>query len=432
MLGAIFSSYLAVTIIFCFLRIRIGIAMFLFYAVLVQKVKFFSFGPNLFVFLILVALLFNYKYKTLVFKPLAPFIFLYLAQFFMIPFHNSVPYEIQVNAFRVDFMSTIILPFAMINVANRNINALNLFNKVLMSTVIVAVIYSLFLTTMPGNNPYITLLNSFIQGSVRDYSSYYAAENSGRLFGRISGVFFHPMQNGLFLSLSLLFLLSKIEFDRVLKDPSLIVLTFSTLLAILCIGVRTSIAAIGLGLAVFLILERRMKVFFIAIFSVAILLIIIQQMPGMEEYITSIFGKHSGEVKGSSLEMRLIQLSGCLQEIRHNYLCGNGYNWTSYYAHLYGRHPIMLAFESLVFVVLCNNGIFGGAIWILMILMYSIKIFQNFHNKHYKNSMITLMIVYLAYSIVTGEYGYMKYFLIFYAVMWANGIQRDKLKHSCK
>ncbi|WP_321416297.1 hypothetical protein [uncultured Desulfobacter sp.] len=427
MIGTILSCYLALTIVFCFFRIKIGIAMFLFYSLLVPKIVFFSFGPNLFNFFILLALFLNYKYKNFVFKPLAPFIFLYLAQFIIIPFHNAVPYGIQLNAFRVDFMAIILLPFAIINVANRNVDALDLFNKVLMSAVIVAVVYSLFLATMlPGSNPYIKLINPGYSTTIMDhYSNYCAAEGTGRLFGRISGVFIHPMQNGLFLSLGFVFLLSKIDFDQEFKDKILVFIIFFTSLAILCIGIRTPIGALGLGLAVFLFLERKVKLFLIGILSGTALFIIIQKFPGMGEYIASIFDKSSKAVEGSSFELRLFQLNGCLKEISHNYLFGKGYNWTSYYLRLYAAHPTMFAFESLVLVILCNNGFIGGVIWALMIFIYIQKMYRTFSNKHYRNIMITLMVVYLVYIVITGDYGYMKFFLIFYAVMfmWPNGLK---------
>ncbi|WP_320040582.1 hypothetical protein [uncultured Desulfobacter sp.] len=410
--------------------------MFVLYCLMVPKIAFFSFGQNLFNFLIIVALLFNYRYKTLVFKPLAPFIFLYLAQFIMIPFHDKVPYGIQVNAFRIEFMNTILLPFAMINVAKKDDSSLYLFNKILMIVIIVNATYSLVLTQMTGSNPYITLLDTFRAGSHMDadyFSKYWAAKDSGRLFGRISGVFVHPMQNGLFLCFSVIFLLSIFSFNRALKSQiPLIVIMFSTFLAILCIGIRTSIVATGIGLLVFLLLERRVKVFFIGIISIIILLIIVQKVPGAQEYVTSIFDTRSGAVRGSSFEMRLVQLNGCLREISHNYFFGNGFNWTAYYTSLYIKHPIMLAFESLLIVILCNGGFLGAVIWTLMIVMYIQSVFQNFSDKHYRYTMITLIVIYLTYSVITGEYGYMRYFLIFYAVMWINGIQGKAQCHKVK
>ena len=111
------------------------------------------------------------------------------------------------------------------------------------------------------------------------------------------------------------------------------------------------------------------------------------------------------------------QLQGCFHEIRNNPLFGKGYSWTGYYEQNFGDHPVMLAFESLVYVILCNSGFVGVVIW----TFFLIKLFRNTvkitKNKAIVISAITLTTYYLAYSTITGDYGYMKYLILFYIII---------------
>jgi len=396
--------------------------MFLGYSILVPFLQFFSLGQNIFPFFIIVALVFNYGYKSLYYKPLIPFLFLYGAQFLIIPFHNDVPIGIQLNAFRVDVMSTLLLPFAMINVMRRDKSAVFLFVRGLLLSVSIAVLYSMFLITMPGTNPYLLAVLPLSGGEFNE--AYALAENEGRVFGRISGVFAHPMTNGLFLCLSIIFVLSFIfDLKSARKTYLSVFLILILFLATFFIGVRTSIAAAILGVGVYVLLERRFKIASWILLGSIIIFLILQQIPQMTGFVSSIFDARSASVSGSSLDMRISQLNGAIKEIDTNLLFGKGYGWTNYYQNLRGDHPILLAFESLVYVVLCNNGIVGIIIWVATVFLY-IREVQGSFEKTYSNIMLSLISVYLAYSTITGEYGYLKFFLIFYSIMWMYGKAR--------
>jgi hypothetical protein len=426
-----FSIYLVVILLICFVNIRIGISMFLFYSILVPYLQLFSFGQNFFYSLILVALIYKYGYKKLIYRPLIPFIFLYMAQFFIIPFHLDLPILEQLNLFRIDFMSTLLLPFAMINVMNNDQKAVSLFSKTLIATIIVAVGYSLLLTRFYGFNPYIFLIQPL---SGKEFNESYAlAFGEGRLFGRISGVFTHPMTNGIFLSFSLLFVLDKIDFNKIIKNTHKILFSFILIFTLSVIGVRTAIGAVGASILFFILLERKFKVFMISLVGAIILIFVLIQIPGTEQYINSIFDPMSSSVNGSSFEMREKQIESCLNEIKDNFIFGNGYGWTVYYRLNVGKHPTMLSFESLIIVILADNGFVGLGIWLTMVLIYIRNISFFFNNKE-KHIMFALFFTYITYSIITGEYGYMKYFLVFYSIIWYGNYNfvlfKDNLKNA--
>ena len=70
------------------------------------------------------------------------------------------------------------------------------------------------------------------------------------------------------------------------------------------------------------------------------------------------------QIGGSSTAMRLTQFEYANDMISDNTLCGLGYNYIGYYSSRYGRHPIMLGFESIYFQVIVQSGIIGLIIWI--------------------------------------------------------------------
>ena len=128
-----------------------------------------------------------------------------------------------------------------------------------------------------------------------------------------------------------------------------------------------------------------------------------------------------GDVSGSSVEMRLNQLEGAIKEGSKNPLFGLGYDWTGYYMGLKGVHPICLYFESLIYIIICNSGVFGFFLWTYMVVKY-LKI----NRKMQLNENVLfdcLMVYYLSYSCITGEGSYMKYFLIIYVLMLCNQLQ---------
>jgi len=140
MIGIIISLYLLIMLVFCFIKIRVGIAMYLLYQILVPfvSIKFgpLQFGQNLVNTVILVALFVTYsnKLKYFEYKSLIPFLFLFVSQFLLIPFHlDSMPIGDQLNRFRYDIMSTLLLPFAMINVMKFEKMLINCFGMFYLS-----------------------------------------------------------------------------------------------------------------------------------------------------------------------------------------------------------------------------------------------------------------------------------------------------------
>lgn len=431
MIGLIISIYLIIMLAFCFIKLRVGIAMFLLYQILVPFVNIrigsLYFGANLVNFTVLIGLLFTYRdrIKSFDYKSLIPFFFLYIAQFTLIPFQTRTPIEIQLNNFRIDVMGTLLLPFAMINVMKFDKYAYKLFRNILIIGITIAAIYGLVLTLIPGINPWLMLVMPLNEMEFNE--GYAATQDQGRLFGRISSVFSHPMTFGLFLCLSFVYIYSLIK-PKVSNIQHFLMLGL-ILSAILMCGIRTPIGTLMVTIMFYLLITRKIKLSVYIIIASIVVYIIVIQIPVMADFISSIFDSSSENVAGSSLDMRIKQLDGCLKEISGHELTGLGYKWTSHYISTYTIHPVILAFESLLYMVLCNSGYIGILIWITMIILYYRYVSKNFIKTN-AYILFTLLLTYLTYSLITGEYGYMRYFLIFYVLILSGFTKKRNLLRS--
>lgn len=412
-------------LIMCFIQLRVGIAMYLFYQMLVPFVNInigsIQFGINLVNFVVILSLFIKYgdRIKHFEYKSLLPFLFLYFAQFLLIPFHTRVSIGDQLNFFRLDIMSYLMLPFAMVNVMRFDNDAYKLFRNILIVCILIAAAYGIFLTLMPGVNPWLIMILPFNNAKFNE--TYALADNEGRLFGRISSVFADTQAFGLVLLLAFVLIFSFIK-PKANNIFNYLMLGLIVITIFIC-GSRSPIGALVISILFYLFMERQFKLFiYTAIFGVVIYYIIIQ-FPDMAVYISSIFDSNSEEVNGSSGDMRIHQLNGCLYLINGHELTGLGYGWTSTYLSTRGVHPVLLAFESLIYVILCNNGYIGVLIWIVMVILYYRYSNKKF-NKNSLNITITLLVAYLTYSLITGDYGYMKYFLIFYVILIAGQKKR--------
>lgn len=402
-------------------RFKIGLALYMAYILLVPFMNINIAGVslrwnlvNIFVFLVAI---WEFKYKRRNFKinvtPLIPFLLYFGVSLVMMPFQDDTPIDVQFNFWRASIMQCMILPFALWNYMRLDKYSIVFFRNIVFTCIIIAVLYGLFLTTTPGLNPYILLMSS-ANGS--EFNEEYAlALDQGRLWGRISSVFLHPMIFGLFLGLAMVYTF----FNRKKMNKYVFAALFLVIVidSVVC-GVRSVLGGITVAIAVYFLQGRNFKIMFAFTILAVIGYFVISGIPDLSSYIGSITDIHNKNqaVSGSSVEMRLAQLEGCFNEIRNCFLQGKGFGWTDYYTKLHdGNHPIILAFESLIYVILCNSGFIGVVLWgviILKIMRYNMR-FQ----RETSALLDSLLVFYIAYSCITGEYGYMRFFIIFYVLM---------------
>lgn len=426
-IGIIFSLWLIIALALIPYNSKWGIALFLTYVFLVPVLKIqlgdFVISDRI-TYLLLTALLVfrnQQRLKDIDYSRFAPFAFLLLAQGILIPFQEGVPPGFAINALISDALTQIVLPLMIFLLVLLEDDAWGIFKRVILVSGTIFTLYGLFLTTMPGVNPYLIMtLPIFGQefneayalgysGVATSYSSYVA---DGRLFGRISSVFTHPMTYT--LNLGFLGLFCAYHFRK--KAAWLYASIALIVVAIFTSGVRTSIAALGLTVVMVLLYLRNFKyAIWVTAGSVSLLTAIFYLFPSMQEYVLSIIDTNSDAVKGSSLEMRIDQFEGCFDIIKDCSLAGKGYGWTSLYVAEHGPHPTLLCFESLAYMVLCNTGIIGAVIWTIFAGWMAYDI-HGFVNRNARTLLLALFIFFIIFSLATGNYGYTRYFVIFYAI----------------
>ena len=153
---------------------------------------------------------------------------------------------------------------------------------------------------------------------------------------------------------------------------------------------------------------------------ITVIYLIGSQIPDFAKYFSDVSDiSDRSNISGSNLEMRLSQLRGCFKEINDCMLIGKGFAWHSYYMSIKVVHPEILAFESLIFVILCDHGILGIFIYasMVIILLYTQRLFI----KDYTDRLLLTcyVVFYLSYCIFTGDYSYMKIWLLFYYITFS-------------
>ena len=375
----------------------------------------------------LMGFIFNYKLLhnyRLDWKPIFPIIVYYLLFLLIMPLQTDTPLNFMFSMWRSEAMMNIIFVFVIWNLILFNKDHLKLFNIVLLISIFTATAYGLFLTTTPGFNPYILTMSNI--NHIAFDADEVAAIGDGRVFGRISSVFTHPMTYALFLGLSAMYLMESLSHSSKAVNIFLLVLV---LINVVTCGVRSAILALFVAIGVYIVSRRKFKLLLIICAIGGIAYLFMQQNDDLNNYLSSLTDIYNkkGQVGGSDLEMRLNQLDGALKELSTNPLAGKGYKWHTYYLSKYEGHPTILYFESLIYVILCDGGLLGVFIWItfIFLLIRSIK-------KLRLQSFIPhcTIIYYLIFSIITGEYGYMKYFIIFYILTLGISYYSSKSKLS--
>ncbi len=421
-----------------FWKFRIGVAGYLAYIFLVPYMKIAIGGLTLqwnIINILLLLAFFIHRQQSYSeefeydWRPLLPFAIYFGGSLLLMPFQDGMPFGYAINTWRMQAMKYLILPFVLWNDIRVSYESLKLYRNVTLVCILIAAIYGLFLTTMPGLNPYMITLAA---ANGEEFNLAYAAGNSGisenttlneeRLFGRISSVFSHPMTFGLFLGFALFYLYRNKDniSKRVLWGVTIVILA-----DIIVCGVRSVIGATMIAFIFLLVMMRNFKQIIIFFICGLAIWAIISQNSTLSNYVGSIWGQDSSSIGGSSIEMRLQQFEGCLQEIKHNLLEGKGYGWTGYYISQFEIHPTMLHFESLVFVVLCNSGLIGVALWAIMSgIIFS---YNNWSERPISILLNSLFVFYIAYACITGEYGYMQYFILFYILMLGEDLYPDEV-----
>jgi len=417
----IVQTLLIVTIlVLFFVKFRIGLCVYIAYIFLVPycniNIGRLSLGWNLMNTVLLIAYCIDCSRKCgkihFAYKPFIPFFILYGLLLVEMPFQDGVPIGYEINKWRLDVFN-LILPIVIFSASHYD-NKIGKQSLVTMALVCIVVItYAYILIPLNGINPYIMELAKINNAELLESQF---GDQSNRLMIKISSTFTHPMTFGAFLGMAAVYIYSYVANN---KNVVLLCVLVGLISCIFFCGIRTPIAALFITIAVYLLLKKNFKAFLYTSMIGLICYFIIIQFPALSETILSMTDNSNSKVGGSSIEMRLEQLDSAFDEVRNCMAFGKGYGYNSYYWLIHGTHPRLYSFESLVFVILCNYGLVGFLIWGIMFY----KLFK-FSRQMWKKSIglfiMLLITYYISFTCITGEYGYMKYFLLFYSLTMIN------------
>ncbi len=426
----IFISILSIVVLFLtFFRFASGVSLYLLYYFLVPiyslVIESFSIGQNLFSIILLLSLFVwsgNKRDANKVSaKLMMPFFIVFFAQMLLIPFHFSeMTFADQLTYLRVD-LTSLFLPFVMISIVWSKATSQRMFVNVLYIVIAVSSLYSFFLLTRIGQNPYLDSISPWLYSYNVSWQEA-AIEEGIRRFGYISSVYTYVTEYGVLLIYSSVFLLYQIVRDKTIMPK---ILYGMVLVCVIVCGSRSVLMAEVIVLLVFLLQQRQFKLFFsFAIIFIVVWLLIQRYMPEFFALLESI-GDES--VNGSSINMRIEQLEGCLDSIKDNPIVGNGYGWAAWYRSTIGRHPVMLSFESVLIQILCNNGIMGVVFWVGFVVICLRNVKKFFPGRNYMLKSVELLLVsYFSYTFFTGDYGAFHVMTVFFALFVANELLHSK------
>ena len=401
-----------------FVKLKWALALYIIYIVCVPycNLKFmgFTLGLNLINIVLFAALIvdsFKCRYKIRV-KEMYPFVLFFIFTFVMMFVQNKTPLSDQYTEWKGDVLKTLIAPIAIFSIARWDPSVIKWLKWGLIIAMLISGIYAVYLLFMPsGINPYLILMSEL---NDVEYNMAYS-DDAGRVIQRIFSTFSHPMMWSLFLCLFL------ITFWNLKKDtPNLFfygLLGLDIIDLVFC-GVRTGIAALFVVVAYVIWKYKKFKYFLYAVGFGIFFLFALSFNDKLYDYFYSTVNSSKTENKGSDLDMRITQWEGCLEEVGSNVLTGNGYRYTSYYESKFGPHPKAYTFESLIFVIYTNWGVLGFLLWGVMFYMIFKQNHSRFRRKWYSIHLDALLLLYIIFSTVTGEYHFLSWFALFYAISY--------------
>lgn len=405
---------------------KISLALYLSFIILVPFVHIeiggYTIYENRLLPLLFIFFLYHYykrSHMKLDFKIVLPFIFLFIAILYLSFFNDEVPFSYQLTLWSGTFITVGLVSFIVWNQINVEPKTISYLKWSLIGSLFIACIYGIYLSQINGDNVYTSLLSQ--RYNIMDSAGFFTdnVKDSRLSFtkaSKIQSTAVHPMTWSLLLCFSLVFTFIQLVKTKALVYWGILILLLSNLLIS---GVRTGIAATAIAGIYFLIRYKKSKSLLIGGIIACVLLVVIDMNPDLSNLFSSfvdISGKKS-DVSGSSIQMRLSQLNGALDVIKGHEWFGRGYGWAQYYLEIHGTHPVLLAFESLFFIVICNSGIAGIIVWSLFFVALFRIPRKVLTSKFDIYTIDSLIILFFFYTMGTGEYGYMKFFALFYSFL---------------
>lgn len=304
------------------------------------------------------------------------------------------------------------------------------FSNVIFCATLLMCIYGCY-CYVSKSNPVLSFVN-VVYGKDDAMTDRFIEEDRAGLQGRVMGTMMHPLTWG--GSCVLLFFFY-------LRRRNLKIWQHTTVLALLFVNVifsgsRSALLAVIIGIGYLVISGSvKVKLNFIkyAVIVAVVLFVGIYQVPSLERYqgfieSTLFFWDSSlqvnREISGSSMSLRYRQLLGSIDMISNSPVVGLGFGYTKFYNFQFGFHPVLMGFESLLFLSLIETGFLGLSLWIFF--FFALFLLIKKINRFYKIRLSTqlsgytitkaFIVAYFLFCMFTGVQSTLYLFLVLYMV----------------
>lgn len=289
----------------------------------------------------------------------------------------------------------------------------------------------IFCSCIYGIYEYLTKSNPYIEYLVFEYDGipmyeYFQNDVRGVVNGRIQGLTNHPLTHGQIMSVVFPFVL--ILYRKTLKGVYLLLMVL-VLLNIFLAGSRASIISTMLFISLMLLNKRNFKKGITLIIFIPLIFLSIGTKFSDEIFSTMknmIFfwdENTSVNIRGSSVDSRLLQYAYLTSDLGTKLPIGHGTGYAQYDYEKNGDHPIMHGYESVILKKTAEVGLFGLIIYILWyfkVYFYLTGKMKSSSTIRYLKEIKYFLLTYFVCILLTGDFSSSVYFvllLIFYKYM---------------
>lgn len=337
-------------------------------------------------------------------------------QLLALPFSEYLNLSLQFSAW-LQFLFTDIFPALLAICLIKSETDLNIIIKCMIFTLLISLFYGLY-TFVIKDNPWCDYVESYyprynVHGDVFESFDYSQRKSSKSTFISHNGFGYY-----LTYMLAFLFMLKNKLSSR------FFIFSFAFIVLNMIFSTKRSPIVVLMFMILFFVWHKKKLIvplsvciiaFFVALFSI----------PALDDaknyFMTAIFFWDDSyartlDVGGSNMELRIRQVLYPFIEIKDNLLLGHGFGWCSTYLSINQNiHPILYGFETILSTVICQSGILGIVLYLLLFIR-SYKYIRHFVIDNKINYALLFVLSIVLLYIATGIQ-YMYYFFLILVVL---------------
>lgn len=373
-------------------------------------------------------------------KKILSIILIYVCSFFfLLPFGSKMTLIDQIPALKMFVLG--VFPFIFFLLLMKKSSDFETIFKYIVVVALFVFAYGIFAYSI-NQNPYLVFVDIVYSGVAA--LERMLDESRGGLEGRLGGTIGNPVfYAGLLLILFYNFFALYLGLGKKQKVWRFIIVLslIGLLINLFLTGSRSSLVALLFGFGIFCLKwmsQRRLAIISAVLISVFVISAYLPIFGKYQVYVNSIVyfwddSKSEGEIKGSSVEMRLNQLDGLANVVgAEGAIFGLGAGWIQKYISENGMHPVLLGFESLLFSGITQYGIIGFILLYILLFVAMFHLCWMFYRRGNLKGLEFRFIVcyltsYIIYAFMTGPF-FWEFFLCSYVIILKYFLDKNREK----